>query len=80
MLGLKDVKRDHMKKLALVFVVAVAMTSCDTKPDIKPTNEQTLSVEESIKTIEFDGHQYLIYDGYKAGSMCHSESCPCKKV
>ena len=78
MLGLKDVKRDHMKKLALVFVIALAITSCDVKTDIQPTSQQTLSVDESIKVIEFKGHEYLIYDGYKAGSMCHSESCACK--
>lgn len=64
--------------VAVAVTVAMCMSSCETKPDIQPTNEQRLSVEESIKTIEFDGHQYLIYDGYKAGSMCHSESCPCK--
>jgi uncharacterized protein YcfL len=78
MLGLKDVKREHMKKLALVFVVALGFTSCDVKTDIQPTSQQTLSVDESIKVIEFKGHEYLIYDGYNSGGICHSESCPCK--
>ena len=64
--------------VAVAVTVAMCMSSCEVKTDIQPTNEQRVSAEECIKTIEFKGHEYLIYDGYKAGSMCHSESCPCK--
>lgn len=32
----------------------------------------TLHVEE------IDGHEYIIYHGYKQGGVVHSESCPCR--
>jgi hypothetical protein len=86
MLGLKDVKRDHMKKLALVFVVALGFTSCDniitdarTSPDrkeIKSLGGAGGSIK--LRLIKFQGHDYVVMDGYKQGGICHSESCPCK--
>lgn len=29
--------------------------------------------------IVFEGHEYLVDEGYRKGGICHSESCPCKK-
>jgi hypothetical protein len=79
MLGLKDVKREHMKKLALVLVVALSITSCGKdKPDVQSTADLRIDTDESIKVTKFQGHDYIIYDVYESGGICHSESCPCK--
>ena len=78
MLGLKDVKRDRMKKLALVFVVALGFTSCGPVPDVKASRDYSINVDESVRVITIEGHAYMVYDGYKSGGICHSESCPCK--
>jgi len=84
MLGLKDVKREHMKKLALVFVVALGFTSCDNvsvvapSPDHKEIESASHTGTFTIQLVKFQGHDYVVMDGYNQGGICHSESCPCK--
>ena len=65
-----------MKKLALAFTVVVALVSCNR--DVKPSAEYAISSTAEIRVIKIQGHDYLIYDGFKQGGICHSESCPCK--
>jgi hypothetical protein len=65
-----------MKKLALVFVVALGFTSCS--HDVESFREYNITGVTSIKIMKIEGHDYLIYDGFKQGGICHSESCPCK--
>ena len=64
--------------VALAVTVALAMASCGKSPDVKTSKYHRVSLDETIRVVTFKGHEYLIYDGYKAGSMCHSESCACK--
>ena len=78
-----------MKKLALVFVVALGFTSCDnvkiTTPD-QTSDQPSKSFRQAseaggtitLRLTEFDGHTYVIMDGYKQGGICHAESCACK--
>ena len=65
-----------MKKLALAFTVVVALVSCN--QDVKPSAEYDLSVTDEIRVTKIQGHDYLIYDGFEQGGICHSESCACK--
>ena len=65
--------------VAIILTVGLSMTSC--KKATRIESSKTINVngaEESITKITFEGHEYLIYDGYNSGSMCHSESCDCK--
>jgi hypothetical protein len=86
MLGLKDVKREHMKKLALVFVVALGFTSCDNVSVVAPSPNQkeiesasrTYTNTIALQMVKFQGHDYVVMEGYNKGCICHSESCPCK--
>jgi competence protein ComGC len=32
----------------------------------------------ALRLTQFQGHDYIVMDGYKQGGICHSESCPCK--
>lgn len=32
-----------------------------------------------IYSIEIEGHEYIIFDGFRKGGIIHSESCPCMK-
>ena len=32
----------------------------------------------SVKTVEVDGHKYVVMDGMKSGGIVHAESCPCR--
>jgi hypothetical protein len=68
-----------MKNLALVFVVALGITSCgQDKPDVQSTRDLRITTGETVKVVEIKGHDYIIYDGYESGGICHAESCACK--
>ena len=72
--------------VAVALTVALAMTSCggsqSSDPNVKTIKANKTSYVNSalhsITPVTFKGHEYLIYDGVESGSMCHSESCPCK--
>ncbi len=75
-----------MKKIMLFATVMLMMSSCDYKLDEAQKNEHTAKVKHIVETakydvdeIEYDGHTYLVYDGYESGNMIHSASCKCHK-
>jgi hypothetical protein len=67
-----------MKKLALVFGLAVALTSCQS-PEVKSSKRLRIEGGSTLRVVEFEGHEYIVFRSGAAGSLCHSESCPCKK-
>ena len=82
MLGLKDVKRDRMKKLALVFMIALVFTSCEDQAPVSDSkgfkSVSTTGGTFTLRLTQFEGHTYVVMDGYNQGGICHAESCPCK--
>ena len=64
----------------LFIILAISLASCADKPDINPSQTIRLNNQQDITVVSFENHKYLIYDGYNSGSMCHSESCDCKKL
>ena len=67
-----------MKKLALVLGVAVVLTSCGHDPAVDVPDRLQINGVSGIRVVKFEGHEYLAYDMERGGSLCHSESCPCK--
>lgn len=74
-----------MKNLVLVFVVGLLGVSCNTISTTKPTtpSKSLKSVSNTgssftLRLVKFQGHDYIVMDGYKQGGMCHSEACKCK--
>lgn len=67
-----------MKKLALALGVAVALTSCGPDPGVEASERIQIGISQGIRVVKFEGHEYLAYDNDRGGSLCHSESCPCK--
>ncbi len=66
-----------MRKLAVVVVaVALALGSCSVDASVKRSDSVTVSPDGS--SITFKGHEYLAFDCDHGGSLCHSETCPCK--
>ena len=66
-----------MKKLALVLALGVVLVSCKS-PEVESTDRLKIDNLSNIKVVKFEGHEYLAYDVNNGGSLCHSESCPCK--
>ena len=67
-----------MKKVALALALGVALVSCNFTPDVKSGERMQIGIESGIRVVTFEGHEYLAYDNDRGGSLCHSESCPCK--
>ena len=59
--------------IVLFGSIVAILISCEAPP--QPIKIQGIK----IRVIEFDGHEYLAFDGVNHDSgVVHSESCPCK--
>jgi hypothetical protein len=67
-----------MKKLALVLALGVVLTSCGHDSELGVSDRLQINGVSGIRVVKFEGHEYLAYDMERGGSLCHSESCPCK--
>lgn len=63
-----------------VYVIDVAMTKTE-EPKTPQQVEESIKTMYDIKKITLEGHEYWFFCGYehKGGSLCHSESCGCRK-
>lgn len=64
-----------MKKI-LFIAVAILATSCIDEREMLQPKEIGDEYEVSISEIEYEGHSYLLYDGY---GVVHNPNCKCKK-
>jgi hypothetical protein len=63
----------------LLFGTALALlTSCGSDPGVDASERIQINGSSGIRVVMFKGHEYLAYDMDRGGSLCHSESCPCK--
>ena len=59
--------------IVLFGSIVAILISCEASP--QPREVQGIK----IRVIEFEGHEYLAFDGSSHDSgVVHSESCPCK--
>jgi hypothetical protein len=77
-----------MKKLALVFglVAAIGLALAlgvivylAPKAEVPSSELKQIEGGSSLRVVRFDGHEYIAFHRGGSGSLCHSESCPCKK-
>lgn len=72
---------------ALVIASALCLAGCDRHGYEQFQTQQFKSKGEyynptigvRIYSIEIEGHEYILFDGYREGGITHSESCPCRK-
>ena len=62
------------------YIIAVAAALILAGCDEPPVSEKHIdSISYTVRTVEINGHEYIIFDGYRKGNIIHSESCPCKE-
>lgn len=63
-----------MKPL-IILILSLFFIGCD---EYKPT-EQEISdfYSSSLKTVNYEGHKFIIYDGYREGGIVHHPDCHC---
>ena len=70
-----------MKKLFVILGIVLGLSSCVSTIEYKHTddgrNVQVVDNTHNIRYIEFDGHEYVYYQGGHRGSICHSPKCKC---
>lgn len=68
---------------ALVIASALCLAGCGAKDDSAsaPPRERYFKKSAStfIYSIEIEGREYIVFDGFRKGGIVHSESCTCKK-
>ena len=60
-----------------VGLIGVIVSICGS-PQVKSSDRFTIDSISEIHVVHFQGHEYLAFEIQSAGSLCHSESCPCK--
>ena len=74
--------RQTLFNCALVIASALCLAGCeeyDTTPAQSNVKYYRRTRGTAIYSICIEGHEYIILNGYRKGSIIHSESCPCKK-
>lgn len=58
--------------LGIVFIalMALAISGCGNSVESEGT-----SFGQDIQVVTVDGHEYVVYDGYKAGGITHKANC-----
>lgn len=67
-----------MKRL-IVAAVAAACCGCAKVEDSPSIDDPWTDHGRYVhtKTVEIEGHKYIIMDGVESGNIIHSAACPC---
>ena len=60
----------------IVAIAALVLAGCDVPPGFSKHRE---AVDYIVRTVDVEGHKYIIFEGTNKGNIIHSESCPCKE-
>lgn len=63
-------------KCIIAAAVALVLAGCDEPPGVTKHIE---TIDYTVRTVEVEGHKYIIFEGTYKGNIIHSESCPCKE-
>lgn len=82
-----------MKNILIFFVIILCLGCSNvykekTNVDKEIYNTDSVTAVKSINLdgvnevylVEFEGHQYIIYNGLYKGGIIHAEHCPCKNT
>jgi len=69
-----------MKKLLFVIALIIFSGCGGTNQNVQGVETHTdIGKYGDLYTVEHDGHDFVVYDGYKAGGFTHHPDCPkCK--
>lgn len=67
--------------LAAASALCLAGCGVNDNSTSAPSRERYFKKSAStfIYSIEIEGHEYIVFDGFRKGGIVHSESCTCKK-
>lgn len=68
-------------KVILFIASLLLLVSCNHQEPVKKhyiREGQLFDPAYTICKVEFEGHTYLLLEGYRIGGICHDENCKCK--
>lgn len=72
-----------MRKLLLTLfaLCAIALTGCEDNrtPEQKQQAIDDRLARYNLSTVNYRGHSYIVYEGYREGSITHDPDCPCRE-
>lgn len=68
-----------MKKLTLTLFALLALTLTGCENATKEQKQQRIDdiYGSCLKTVNYKGHSYILYDGNRQGGITHDPNCPC---
>ena len=67
-------------KLALLVLPALLLVGCVEpslqRPTVKKTQVANFT-DGTLMTVEYEGHKFIVYEGYEKGGLVHHPSCSC---
>lgn len=65
-----------MKKsiISILALLALTLTGCGNKND-----RESVSGMNTLETVEYNGHRYIMYQGMNKGGITHDPDCPCRE-
>ena len=58
-----------------IVLVTILMNGCEQRENPQVRKVLNINKDESIREVDYDGCQYLLYDGYKSGGLTHKANC-----
>ena len=79
-----------MRRIVIALAVCLWICGCENPDYVEPIQVEPIQSTqyrtidgggtESLKVVEFDGHEYIIFDTYNGGGICHKANCKfCEK-
>lgn len=63
----------------LPLLLAIILASCSPEAEFSSTETKSLAWTGKVKSVDYDGHKWLVFTTDRGGSMTHHPDCPCLK-
>lgn len=70
-----------MKKPTLTILALLALTLTGCEKETKEQKQQRIDdiYGSCLKTVNYKGHSYILYDGNRKGGITHDPDCQCRE-
>ncbi len=63
----------------LLALLALTLTGCEELTQEEAQQIIDNSASYHLRTVNYHGHSYIIYRGYREGGITHDPDCPCRE-
>lgn len=67
-----------LSSMGLIFLWFIGIPRCDRTQEQKQQDIDR-QYDSQLTTVNYRGHSYILYTGYKQGGIVHDPDCPCRE-